>query len=184
MIRAGIDYSMTSPAICLKDDSDGIIKLFSLNSGAKKFNGTHKFGDIVIQIDQMESDWQSPMDRYNRISDWAINILKTHNVEEVSIEGYSMGSSSGMVFNIAENAGLLKYKMFINSIPFNAPSPTQVKKAFTGMGNAKKNLMCDKFFEINGFRPSAIYGGKQYGSPENDLVDAFAIMQFAGEKLD
>ena len=183
MIVAGIDYSMTSPAVCVKNTETGELRFYSLSSASKKFNGFFKHGLHSILIEEMPPH-TSPMQRYDAISQWAMSKLISNSVETVSMEGYSMGSSSGMVFNIAENGGILKYKMFRAKIPFNMPSPTQVKKRFAGKGNAKKDDMCNMFYETLGFKPHELYGGKPAGSPENDLVDSYANMLFAGEKLD
>ena len=88
-----------------------------------------------------------------------------------------MGSSAGMVFNIAENTGLLKHKLYKAKIPFSLFSPTVVKKQFVGKGNCKKEEMSAKFKERFGVEFHKEYGGKPGDTPENDLVDAFANLE-------
>lgn len=106
-----------------------------------------------------------------------MGILQASGVKKVVLEGYSMGSSSGLVFNIAENTGLLKYKMWKAGIQVETPSPGQIKKHFTGKGNANKEAMGDRFFELFGFWFSDLWTMKHYSSPENDLVDACAMVR-------
>lgn len=179
MIVAGIDYSMTSPAICIWDDETDFalknMKFFSYNSGPKKCNGNWEIpGGGSISVVPHEP-WVTPVQRYDQVSRWALDILTSHGVTKVAIEGYSMGSSSGLVFNIAENCGLLKYKLTKAGIPFDTPSPGAVKKSFHGKGNANKEAMCEAFYEKMGARFCDILNIKPYGAPENDLVDSCAI---------
>lgn len=172
MIIAGIDYSMTSPAIAVYDTAKPLvfqnIQLFNLNK-TKKYQGVH--GNILIE-GFFEHD--SPEDRYRQIAHWAISILQKNQVKSAVLEGYSMGSSSGLVFNIAENTSVLKQLMSLAGIVFTTPAPTAVKKEFCGKGNAQKDVMCDEFAQRFGVSINHILGCVPYKSPENDLVDAVA----------
>lgn len=174
MIIAGIDYSMTSPAICVFDTDKELkfenLLLFNLND-VKKYQGIH--GNIDIRP---IPKWTVPELRYRSLSDWAISILQEHKVECVQLEGYSMGSNSGLVFNIAENTSVLKQKMYDLGIKVQTPSPSQVKKNFTGKGNANKQAMCEEFIRRFGVKMQDILNGVEFGAPENDLVDSLANM--------
>ena len=174
MIIAGIDYSMSSPAICIYDTTLPLafenMSVFVLND-TKKYQGVH--GNITIDPHKL---WDTPEQRYLQIAEWAMDKLNTYSVSQVQLEGYSMGSSSGLVFNIAENTSVLKQKMHSAGIIFETPAPTQVKKAFCGKGNAKKDVMCDAFYEKFNFKPHNFIGGKPAASPENDIVDSVANM--------
>jgi crossover junction endodeoxyribonuclease RuvC len=81
--------------------------------------------------------YNSDEDRYDDISNWAINITQKHDVDNVILEGYSYGST-GKVFNIAENTAILKYNLWDSRIPFLIVPPTTIKKFATGKGNANK----------------------------------------------
>lgn len=174
-VIAGIDYSMTCPAICIYDTDQPLIfdnlKLFALSSGAKKHIGVK--GNISIEPQQ---EFDSPEIRYRNIANWAVSILIAHRVKEVCLEGYSMGSSAGLVFNIAENTSVLKQKLYDAGIKFTTPAPTAVKKQFFGKGNAKKPEMCDEFVRRFGVKMHQIIDCPEAKSPENDLVDATANM--------
>ena len=71
--------------------------------------------------------------RYDSISDWAVELLIGCNM--VALEDYAYGAK-GRVFHIAENTGVLKYKLWQQSIPLDVVQPTKVKKFATGKGNA------------------------------------------------
>ena len=76
-------------------------------------------------------------ERYDFISDWAMDILISNDITDVAIEDYSYGSQ-GKVFHIAENTGLLKWKIWQAEIEYKLLAPTVIKKFATGKGNAKK----------------------------------------------
>lgn len=175
MIIAGIDYSMSCPAICVYDTNLPLIfenlHLFAMSSGPKKYLGVR--GNIIIVPHRPHT---SPEQRYREIATWAIDILQQHSVEEVCLEGYAMGASSGLVFNIAENTSVLKQMLYDQGIKYESPAPSAVKKQFTGKGNAKKPEMCEEFTKRFGVKIHEIIGCKAGDTPENDLVDATANM--------
>jgi Holliday junction resolvasome RuvABC endonuclease subunit len=94
----------------------------------------------------------------------------------VALEGYAY-NATGRVFNIAENTGVLKYKLYQASIPVYVIEPTVVKKLATGKGNADKQMMFDSFFEEtkldlhNMITPNKT----NVGSPVTDIVDSYYI---------
>jgi Holliday junction resolvasome RuvABC endonuclease subunit len=178
MIIAGIDYSYTSPAICVYDTKKELIfenlYFFNIND-KKKLAG--RYGNIDIAT---FPEYKTQEERFRNISIWASNILNMFKVEEACIEGYSFGASSGLVFNIAENASLIKQYMDVSGIPFTTPTPSQVKKNHTGKGNAKKDVMVDKFHEIFPVKLHEILGIKEMAKPIDDLVDSFAVLKCHG----
>lgn len=174
-ILAGIDYSMTSPAICIYDTDEEFkfenLKLYNIQ-GTKNRVGV--YGNISIELFQ---DWGTNEERFRNICKWASNILEKNKVTEACIEGYALGSSSGLVFQIAENASLLKQYMNINGISFTTPAPSQVKKTFTGKGNAKKELVVETFYRVMGVKMHDILGIKEMAKPIDDLCDSVAILR-------
>lgn len=179
-IICGIDYSFTSPSICIHDESKELkfdnLKFFNMND-KKKMQGLYGNIDILTF-----PEYNTPEQRYRNICSWASGILVKEQVEKVCIEGYSFGSSSGLVFNIAENGSLIKQFMDLNGIPFNTPSPSQVKKNFTGKGNAKKPDMISKFEEIYGVDLHSLLNltknpdPNKPAKPIDDLVDSYAVL--------
>jgi Holliday junction resolvasome RuvABC endonuclease subunit len=98
-----------------------------------------------------------------------------NGVNEVHMEGYAYGSVAGLVFQIAEHAGLLKHYMWRNGIKFNIHAPTSIKKVYTGKGNANKDAMGAKLFESEAVDVSKEFNLKDFGNPASDVVDAYAI---------
>lgn len=174
---AGIDYSMTSPAICIYDDSKGKpdksnLRFFFLND-KKKYDQT--FGIIMGMKMPL---YESQMERFDMVSDWAMTIIKRFEPTHTFIEGYSMGSK-GRVFHIAENGGILKHKLWTEGFEFsdNLP-PTSVKKVFCGKGNAKKEEMHDAFVQDLGIDVASLLNSNAKDSPVSDVVDAYAMVKY------
>lgn len=168
----GIDYSMTSPAITVGSSTNFDKCKSFFYTDKKKLEG--KFGDNVYGM--MKQPYESEIERYNLISEWTMSIIKKFNVQEVCLEGYAMGASGSRIFNIAENTGLLKYKLWYNGISFQTPSPSTVKKLFSGKGNSNKQAMYDSFLERTKVDLSEIMGTKSDKNPISDVVDSYAML--------
>lgn len=180
MIIAGIDYSITSPAICVGEVGASFVDCKLYSFGAKKYQGDCE--NINIQA---YPSWNLMMERYHLLSTWSMDILKKHNVEHVGIEGYSFGSK-GKVFNLAENAGVLKYKIWENGIELLEIPPTTAKKFATGAGNANKELMYQSFLEDTDYDIKGKIGDttKGIGNPVSDLVDAYYMFKFLSHQIE
>lgn len=182
MIVAGIDYSMTSPAICVGEVDSPYEDLKFFAFGKKKMQGYHY---DQFTIDEYPK-WTVAQERYNALANWALQIIKEYDVEMVSMEGYSFGSK-GKVFNLAENMGLLKHRLWELDIPFIEIPPTQAKKFATGKGNADKDAMFKAFVDRTGVDLKVALGDttKGIGNPVSDLIDAYYMRRYltAGLKL-
>ena len=176
MVYAGIDYSMTCPAIAIWDSTKTLsfenCHFFFVKKEPKFIRDYKNIHGVLMP------EYENDVDRFDKLSDIVLMILKKFNVKKVCLEGYSMGSSKGLVFNIAENGGLLKYKMFKNQIEFITPAPTQIKKFWTEKGNAKKDLMHDTLFEKENVSVESLIGVDKMKSPVSDVVDSYAMLQF------
>ncbi len=179
VILAGIDYSYTSPAICVWDTSLPYkfenLRFYGYYD-KKKYVGMHGTNILVT----MHLLWKTPEERFANIRDWAKAVLISEGVTHVGLEGYALGSRSGMIFQIAENTSLLKQAIVELGLEFEIFPPSQVKKNFTGKGNAKKEPMIDHFNEIHAVKIGQLIGAdldKPYMKPGDDLCDANAIMQ-------
>lgn len=183
MILAGIDYSYTSPAICVYDTNYEFkfdnLKFFSYfaDDRKKKLNGIFgRVGNILIDN---HPEYSTQEQRFRNICTWASTILCTYQVNEACIEGYSLGATSGLVFNIAENTSLLKQYMDTHSIPFQTPTPSQVKKNFTGKGNSKKDAMVAEFYKrFPDGKLHELIGIKEMAKPIDDIVDSCAVLLY------
>ena len=146
----GIDYSLNSPAICIAGDNFDFDKCsFHFLTSKKKHIG--KFGKNIFGYEI--KDYNTPIERFSNISTWALDIIHKHksNTAKVFIEGYSFGSKGQAVFQIAENCGILKYKLQMSpSMLYETIVPSVVKKYASGKGNADKQLMYDSFTKHTG----------------------------------
>jgi Holliday junction resolvasome RuvABC endonuclease subunit len=102
----------------------------------------------------------------------------------VALEGYAY-SASGKVFQIAENTGILKYKLYLLSIPVTVIPPTEIKKFATGKGNADKNAMYAAFSHETGVNLKSVLTPKRADSvsPVSDIVDSYYICKRMFESL-
>ena len=102
---------MNGTGICIGDTSDtnfDSCKIWYM-SQSKKEEGLFRNGQIV---GIPESKGHSCAEhRYSENAKILIDILIENDVEQVFIEGYSMGSK-GKVFNIAESTGAFKMLMY------------------------------------------------------------------------
>jgi len=172
-IIAGIDYSLCGPCICVFEggakfsfEDCCFYYLTDTKKYAKKFMGNIH--------GEMFSEWNEDMERYQSIADWSIEILK--GCCNVALEGYAY-SATGRVFNIAENTGVLKYKLFQEGIPVTIIPPTEVKKFACGKGNGDKTAMHQAFLKDTGIDLKSLMtpDKRDVGSPVSDVVDSYFI---------
>lgn len=170
---AGIDYSLCGPCICV---FEGGARFSFEDCSFYYLTDTKKYAKTFLKNihGEMFSEWNQEMERYQSIADWAIDILK--DCTQVALEGYAY-SATGKVFHIAENTGVLKYKMFQEGLPVTIVPPTEVKKYGSGKGNADKTAMHAAFLKETGVDLKAIMtpDKRDVGSPVSDVIDAYYI---------
>jgi len=159
---------MTSPAICIGDGSFTSCKIRYLTP-TKKF--AQSYLDGKIEGTHFDT-WPSEEFRYDFISNWIISL--TPVTSNVILEGYAF-AAKGQVFNIGENTGLLKHKLYKNNISSIIVTPTEVKKYATGKGNASKTDMYDAFVDMTGIKLTEILECSPESNPLSDIVDSFHI---------
>lgn len=176
MVKIGIDYSLTSPAVCVGEEGasyeDCSFYSFSPN---KKLIGQHKNVTLVEY-----PDWNCKSHRYDLLSKWVLDIIESHDVSEAIIEGYAYGAKGRGVVDLGENGGLLRWKFWYNQIPYSEISPQELKKLATGKGNASKEAMYEAFIEDTGHDIVWEYqkNGDKIGNPVSDIVDAWFLWKF------
>ena len=184
MAIAGIDYSLCGPCVCVFDgsieDVFGIHKcsfyfLTNVKKHAKVYEG--------IIFGEMFDDYNHECERYQTISDWAVD--KVLGCDQVSLEGYAYGASGRAIFQIAENCGLLKYKLYQVGKPIEVLTPTTVKKHATGKGNASKELMGKTFDQDTGMKlKNTITPDRTtIGNPITDIADSYYICSLLHSNL-
>ena len=177
----GIDYSLNSPAICIADDNFDFNKCsFHFLTSKKKHIG--KFGKNIFGYEI--KDYNTPIERFSNISTWALDIIHKHksNTAKVFIEGYSFGSKGQAVFQIAENCGILKYRLQMSpSMLYDTIVPSVVKKYASGKCNADKQLMYDSFTKHTGVDLMKIFDMNKLNNPVTDIIDSYYIAKVGNE---
>ena len=193
-MKIGIDYSLSSPGICVNTSEEEFryedCKFYYLTN-TKKYEGTFKekmaFGTSAVEyIGAPHRPYNSEPERYNNIANWAIDIIKLYGDAKtginrikptIQIEDYSFGST-GRVFHIAENLGLLKYKLKIEcGWDYTLLAPSVIKKFATDKGNANKEMMLSAFQGDTGVNLAELFESSAK-SPISDVVDAYFICKY------
>jgi Holliday junction resolvasome RuvABC endonuclease subunit len=175
MVIAGIDYSMTSPAIVIHKGTT-----WSFENCKFYFRTDKK--SLEMKTARFESQlidkWTCAEERFAAGAAWAHAILSAERPERLTLEGYAMGAK-GLVFHIGENTGQLKQQLWKLSIPFDVPAPSAIKKFATGKGNAKKDAMEAAFVAETNFDMRKAMGQTQSSfSPSGDLIDAYYMAKW------
>mgnify|MGYP003344869967 FL=1 len=178
MIYAGIDYSLTSPSICVYNNVDefsfSACTFYVLND-----RKCHTLPNIKIKE---HSNYDSSNRRYENISDYFLPILSC--CDSIMIEDYSMGSK-GKVFHIAENTEVLQFKLYKMNKNYDKVPPTTLKKWASGKGNATKEIMYKSFISSENIDLIDLLGfskKNKLSSPITDIVDSFFLCKYAIEK--
>lgn len=168
MIKIGIDFSLTSPAICIYKNGEYIFISF-FNDGGKDWKKSksksykyHKDLANIIEVipytrnidgSNYRNEQKTKMEDALMISNLIIDKLKTIIDEDddiiIGLEGFSYGSISSSTLDLAMYNSFLRMKLIENfgSDCLNIVSPTEGKKMLFGKGNAKKNDMIKSFIE-------------------------------------
>ena len=109
---AGIDYSLTSPAVCVYKEEDGghfdfdgcVLHYLCNNKKQQQLSAGYGLGNIKAEL---YPEWETAEERQDALSSWAISLIQ--GCDKVYIEGYAFAASGiSHVRSIAENTGLLK----------------------------------------------------------------------------
>jgi hypothetical protein len=174
MKYAGIDYSMTSPAIATFDTKTQEFH-YHFYTGNKKLFSKDNFHMTL------HSPWNCNEERFDQISNWALTITK--DCEKVFVEEYAF-AAKGRVFGIGENTGLLKHKLWANRIPFDTVNPKALKKWVAGNGNAGKEMMETAFVIDTGIQVREIIGqAEKDENPSSDIIDSHYILSWGLQTL-
>ena len=175
----GIDYSLTSPAICITTDFVFEKSKFYYLTNKKKY-----IGAMSANITGFEhKEYDTPIRRFSQISDWVYELIEDtiHTEQLVFIEGYSFGSKGQAIFQIAENCGILKYRLQQMMINYDTVVPSVVKKGATGKGNADKDMMYEFFSKETNTDLKKVFDTQKVGNPISDIVDSYYIAKVGYE---
>lgn len=172
----GIDYSMSCPSMCIMVEPTLDRSMFYYLTDDKR-----RVGNFRNAIGVQHKEYYSEQERYDNIAEFFLNkipLSRDKPPPHVFIEDYSFGSR-GKVFHIAENLGLLKYKLWEVGIPFTTVPPTVIKKFATSKGNADKSMMYSAFFEETKEDFALLFNKNlTLGSPVTDIVDSYYIAKY------
>lgn len=177
MTTFGIDYSMTSPAICIYDDSVGDFKFE--NCVIHYLTQSKKYEVKFKNIQGHYFEYENEMQRYDIISSFFLDRILEYDLQKrVFIESYSF-ASTGRIFHIAENTGILKYRMWQFGIDFETIPPTVIKKFATGKGNANKELLQESFEKETDIRlKHELNMTEKQWNPSSDIIDSYYICKY------
>jgi len=206
MILVGIDYSLSCPCICVGDTNNQIQFnqcQFHFLTDKPKYS-QHIKNNIIDCEGMLHSNYFGDnIQRYDYISEWALNIIKSYQdksrtiittIDEpiqinVTIEELAY-SQLGRISVLAENVGLLKYKLYKNNISFKLIGPTVHRKNFMSGFNVKnikdsKQKMYYVFQEKYNINLKDIFPSKskQIGSPISDIIDAYSLILCAHKNI-
>lgn len=180
-IVCGIDYSMSSPAICIHRSCWGDPWAFE---NCKFHFITDKKKCLVRDnffCGYSHEDYLTQEQRFDNLGAWGSFLIADDAF--VYMEGYAFGAK-GQIFNIGENGGVLKNKLWNKNPtrPINIISPPTVKKFATGKGNSDKVAMQEAFFKETGIKIDCHFGVTAGSSPASDIVDAYYIAKYGFEQ--
>lgn len=168
----GIDLSLTSPACCYFSGDELNINecKFHFLTSNKKLEGNRS-----PLTGTLTREYNSDQERYHNISKWVIDVIYDESPEHIFIEDYSY-SSTGRVFNIAENCGILKYNLWKSGVKFTTIPPTVIKKQATGKGNSNKVAMELAFLAETGFDiRKHLQLSQSVSNPVSDIIDSYYV---------
>jgi Holliday junction resolvasome RuvABC endonuclease subunit len=137
----------------------------SLTSTGYSING--ETGTIAVSTKNSE--------RLYDIREDITNIIKSHNVDAVIIEGYAFSARNSQSHKIGELGGVVRLALYEMNIPYVEIPPTCRAKFATGKGNSAKTEVISAV--------SARTGIFWIGKGADDMCDAWLLEQMALTKL-
>ena len=207
MIKIGIDFSLTSPAICVYKNNEYLFISFFNDGGknwkkskSKSYKYHNELNDIIeiipytrkIDDSNYRNEQKTKMVDALMIVNLIIDKLKNIIDDDVIIglEGFSYGSISSSTLDLAMYNSFLRMKLIehFGSDVLNIISPTEGKKMLFGKGNAKKEDMIQAFIdnrlEDDVLMKNTLWkyckeNGVDFKQPKpiDDLVDAYGILK-------
>jgi crossover junction endodeoxyribonuclease RuvC len=170
----GIDYSLSCPAVCVLNSKGFQSSQFYYITTKKKYEGKSKNITGFLM-----KPWEDPIERFKLLSDFVLENLPDNSI--IFIEGYSFGSKGRAIFQIAENGGILKYRL--TGQEYHIIPPANVKKFATGKGNANKEKMYNQLIQDEGVDLKKQLGQETLDSPVTDIIDAYYIAKCGYESI-
>ena len=192
---AGIDYSLTSPAVTIYHGNRwnyNDVEHYCIANNTSQMGRWSAIQNVKVTLYE---SWTDALERYEFLADWVIhnllyaNFNKTVNIpydkpDLVVLEDYAY-AATGRVFHIAENMAILKYKLKKHGVKYIIVPPTVIKKFATGKGTANKELMYQNFCEETETEINLTISPKSdtIKNPTSDIVDSYYICKYGYNNL-
>ena len=176
----GIDFSLTSPAVCVIHPYDVDIPFVPL-SHCEIFYFAKTARQATCNHPAFHPHTYPPylndLGRFQSLAEWVVECIG--DTRSGAIEGYAF-AANGQITRIAESTGILKFLLHQKDIALDAYAPAQIKKFATGKGRADKSQMAFSFGTIHGdgeqpFDLANVLNCRLDASPCSDIVDAYFI---------
>lgn len=177
----GIDWSMSAPSITVYDTNLTFnftnCESYYLTNKKKYIINNDELKIYSNNVDDITKNYQSNEERWDKLSDWGIDIIK--NCDYCLIEGFSFGSTSSMLCQIAENASVLKHKIYKLNKKLIIAEPTKIKKFASGKGNATKPILYQSFVEQEKIQLRDVFNMKgDVWEPMAGVIDSFYMCKY------
>ena len=170
----GVDYSMTSPCVCINNNN---IFSFHYLTDKKKYTGIIQTNNINFTIQGYpHKPYLNNIERFNNIANWVLSLLNKNDT--IKLEGYAMGITKGLVFNIGELTGILKLRLWENNYNIESIAPSANKRFATGKGNANKDIMFNAFLSETKLDLLSLFNCNKVVNPISDIVDAYYLNKY------
>lgn len=180
---AGIDFSMSSPAITTFEGNYPEDELSFDNCKSYYFTDKKKFDMSIDNINgTLAPKYTDPMERFDNLAKWTYDCV--HDCDYIGLEGYAMGAK-GKVFHIGENTGIMKHLLWQHGLSCEIIAPSVIKKFAFGKGNAKKEQMQESFISETGIDLKAkLQQTQKQWSPSGDIIDSYYIAQYMWNNIE
>ena len=183
------DWSMSAPSFAIYDTKDGPFSF--LNTRHFYLTDTKKHALVLPNLNVYGDTipkWETNEQRWDYLSRRVMDALYAYTEEYggtadyFAIEGYAFGSHAGSVHQIAENAAVLKHKIYSKHIPIEVINPSTVKKWYSGKGNAKKDQLYGVFVEKEHIKLRDYFSlPENQWEPLAGIVDSWIILSILVE---
>ena len=210
MIACGLDFSMTSPGLCVSDgrfysftsffDCEGK-KWDDSRKSLKQFEGHRRIADAVhlvpftrqktTGLDYVEAE-KIHLDNACHLARLVMSYLPESSDTKIVLEGFSFNSRGASYLDLAVSNAFVRKALCerYGSERIIVLPPALVKKFATGKGNATKERMVEAFVESGDLRLAAtsfhalLREDKELRGmkPVDDLVDAYWLHRYAEAK--
>ena len=167
----GIDNSKNSPGIVKFIIDDETFKIIGLDYlGITTTSSKNPKSEVTKNCLRLYDKEIDDYEKINFMSDNILNFVK--DCEYVAFENYAY-SSTGMIFDLAESTGILKWRIYNENKKLRFFAPSLIKMFATTKGNADKQKMIETYKNIG--NPLNLPNSLLEKHPFEDIIDAYFI---------